>query len=205
MTVAGPDGRNVLPAFTSVAAMQRVEPEGAAGAGGCASASRWPPRASRPTSSCSIRPRTTEFVIRRPALWAIAQSQPWIPSYLDPEVLDEFMASASRRAQRGSDRAGAGRPGCAPAPARNWSCSSRSAARPRPAVPRCPARAPAAALGRERPDRSPRRLPGRETPPPPSFSLSSRSTTVLGALATGRGCGGPLWAELGANRQGPRV
>jgi hypothetical protein len=37
----------------------------------------------------------TEFVIRRPALWAIAQSQPWLPSYLDPEVLKAFMDAAT--------------------------------------------------------------------------------------------------------------
>jgi hypothetical protein len=35
----------------------------------------------------------TEFVIRRPALWAIAQSQPWVPSHLDAGVLDEFRLS----------------------------------------------------------------------------------------------------------------
>jgi hypothetical protein len=29
----------------------------------------------------------TEFVIRRPAVWAIGQGQPWEPSFLSPEVV----------------------------------------------------------------------------------------------------------------------
>jgi hypothetical protein len=32
----------------------------------------------------------TEFVIRRPAVWAIGQSRDWIPSYLDPAVRAAF-------------------------------------------------------------------------------------------------------------------
>ena len=34
-----------------------------------------------------------EFVIRRPALWAIAQSLPWTPSYASHHVADAFTAS----------------------------------------------------------------------------------------------------------------
>jgi hypothetical protein len=37
----------------------------------------------------------SEFAIRRPAVWAIARSEPWVPSYLDPEVLDELMDAAA--------------------------------------------------------------------------------------------------------------
>jgi hypothetical protein len=93
VTVAGPDGRTVLPVFTSVAAM-----------------SAWNPRA-RPVPADAVRvalaaaseqtdlvvldpTSVTEFVLRRPALWAIAQSQRWIPSYLDEAVLSEFIAAA---------------------------------------------------------------------------------------------------------------
>ena len=92
VTVVGPDGRTVLPAFTSVAAM-----------------SAWNPGA-RPVPAQAVRvalaaaseqtdlvvvdaTSVTEFVIRRPALWAIAQEQPWLPSYLDEVVLDAFAAS----------------------------------------------------------------------------------------------------------------
>lgn len=94
VTVAGPDGRNVLPAFSSVTAMQEWNPKARpvpADAVRVALAA-----ASEQTDVVVIDPTSaTEFVIRRPALWAIAQSQSWIPSYLDPEVLDEFMASAT--------------------------------------------------------------------------------------------------------------
>jgi hypothetical protein len=94
ITVAGPDGRSVLPAFTSVDAM-----------------ARWNP-AARPIPADGVRvalaaasegtdlvvvdaTNETEFAIRRPALWAIAQQKPWQPSYLDEEVLAEFMAAAA--------------------------------------------------------------------------------------------------------------
>jgi hypothetical protein len=93
VTVAGPDGRNVLPAFTSVEALQHWNPRArpvaqkmqlialaAAGDG---------------TDLVVVDPTSpTEFVVRRPALWAIAQSLPWTPSYSDPEVLAEFVDAA---------------------------------------------------------------------------------------------------------------
>jgi hypothetical protein len=94
VTVAGPDGRTVLPAFTSVAAMGAWNP----------SARPIPvaaPRvalaaASESTDLVVLDPKSsTEFAVRRPALWAIAQSQPWLPSYLDPDVLDAFMDAAA--------------------------------------------------------------------------------------------------------------
>jgi hypothetical protein len=93
ITVAGPDGRSVLPAFTSVEAM-----------------SHWNPKA-RPIPADGVRvalaaasegtdlvvldaTSPTEFAIRRPALWALAQAKPWQPSYLDEAVLAEFMEAA---------------------------------------------------------------------------------------------------------------
>lgn len=94
VTVAGPDGRDVLPVFSSVEAMSRWNPKARpvpADAARVALAA-----ASEGTDVVVLDPTSaTEFVIRRPALWSIAQSQPWIPSYLDPAVLDEFMASAA--------------------------------------------------------------------------------------------------------------
>jgi hypothetical protein len=93
VTVTGPDGRSVLPAFTSVAAMTHWNP----------SARPIPadgPRvalaaASEGTDLVVLDPTSdTEFAIRRPALWAIAQDERWQPSYLDEEVLAEFMAAA---------------------------------------------------------------------------------------------------------------
>jgi hypothetical protein len=93
VTVEAPDGRNVLPVFTSVDAM-----------------SRWNPRA-RPVPADGVRvalaaadegtdlvvidpTSPTEFGIRRPALWAMAKAEPWRPSYLDETVLEAFMESA---------------------------------------------------------------------------------------------------------------
>lgn len=93
VTVEGPDGRRVLPAFTSVAAM-----------------GAWNPSA-RPVPATGVRvalaaaseqtdhvvldaTSDTEFGIRRPALWALAQGQRWVPSYLDTEVLTAVMDAA---------------------------------------------------------------------------------------------------------------
>ena len=93
VTVAGPDGRTVLPAFTSVDAMKRWNPDARpvpATAGRVALAA-----ASEDTDLVVLDPRSdTEFVLRRPALWALAQSEPWIPSYADTEVLSAFMDAA---------------------------------------------------------------------------------------------------------------
>ena len=93
ITVAGPDGRSVLPAFTSVAAMAQWNPTArpipADGARVALAA------ASEGTDLVVLDATTeTEFAIRRPALWAMAQDRPWQPSYLDEEVLGEFMAAA---------------------------------------------------------------------------------------------------------------
>ncbi|MFZ4896046.1 SseB family protein [Plantibacter sp. Mn2098] len=92
VTVDGPDGRTVMPVFSSVAAM-----------------SAWNSTA-RPIPADGIRVALaaasehtdvvvldatgpTEFAVRRPALWAIAQSLPWTPSYEDPAVLEAFERS----------------------------------------------------------------------------------------------------------------
>jgi len=94
VTVAGPDGRSVLPVFTSVAAMAAWSP----------SARPVPatgPRvglaaASEGTDLVVLDPTSeTEFVIRRPALWALAQDAAWLPSYLDPEVRTAFIDAAA--------------------------------------------------------------------------------------------------------------
>jgi hypothetical protein len=89
VTVTGPDGRNVLPAFSSVDAMRRWDPEARpvpADAVRVALAA-----ASENTDLVVLDPGSeTEFVIRRPALWAIGQSKSWTPSYLDDEVIAAF-------------------------------------------------------------------------------------------------------------------
>ena len=92
VTVEGPDGRRVLPVFASVDAM-----------------SRWNP-AARPVPADGVRVALaaaddgtdlvvldpgseTEFVLRRPAVWAVAQSQPWHPPFDSAEVRDAFERS----------------------------------------------------------------------------------------------------------------
>lgn len=97
VTVAGPDGRNVLPVFSSVDAMQRWNPKARpvpADAVRVALAA-----ADEKTDLVVLDPTSeTEFVVRRPALWAIAQSLPWSPSHADAQVLAEFEESVSEEA-----------------------------------------------------------------------------------------------------------
>jgi hypothetical protein len=93
VTVQGPDGRTVLPAFTSVGAMSEWNPKARpvpATAARVALAA-----ASEDTDLVVLDPTSsTEFVIRRPALWALARSQAWTPSYRDTDVLAAFMDAA---------------------------------------------------------------------------------------------------------------
>lgn len=94
VTVAGPDGRNVLPVFSSVGAMTKwnvqARPVPADGVRVALAA------ADEGTDLVVLDPTSeTEFVIRRPALWAVAQSLPWSPGYSDPQVAEEFQASVA--------------------------------------------------------------------------------------------------------------
>ena len=87
ITVTGPDGRPILPVFSSVASM-----------------SNWRADA-RPVPADSVRVALAAasehtdrvvidagspdslVVLPRPAVWAIAQREPWLPAINDPEVL----------------------------------------------------------------------------------------------------------------------
>jgi hypothetical protein len=93
VTVTGPDSRAVLPAFTSVSAMAHWNP---AARPIPADGARIALAASGEGTDLVVIDATsdTEFAIRRPALWAMAQSKPWTPSYLDEDVLAEFMVAA---------------------------------------------------------------------------------------------------------------
>jgi hypothetical protein len=94
ITVAGPDGRTVMPVFTSVAAMGRWDPAARpvpADAVRVALAA-----ASDETDLVVLDPASeTEFVLRRPAVWAVARSLPWTPSPEDPEVAAALEASVA--------------------------------------------------------------------------------------------------------------
>ena len=85
VTVAAPDGRKVLPVFSSVATMSRwdaaARPVPADGIRTALSA------AADDTELIVIDPGSdTEFVLRRPAVWAIGQGHPWEPPHVSPEV-----------------------------------------------------------------------------------------------------------------------
>jgi hypothetical protein len=85
VTVAAPDGRKVLPAFSCVETMRAwnplARPIPVAGTRAALAA------AGEDTDLVVVDPTSpTEFVVRRPAVWAIAQEQPWVPAWLSPEV-----------------------------------------------------------------------------------------------------------------------
>lgn len=92
VTVAGPDGRRVLPVFTSVQAMSRwdaaARPVPADGIRTALAA------AGDDTELIVIDPGSeTEFVLRRPAVWAIGQGYRWEPSPVSPEVYEGLQRS----------------------------------------------------------------------------------------------------------------
>jgi len=92
ITVSGPDGRDVMPVFSSVATMRSWNPTArpvpAEGIRVALAA------AEEKTDLVVLDPTSpTEFVVRRPALWAIAQEKPWVPSFADQSVIDAVEAS----------------------------------------------------------------------------------------------------------------
>ncbi|MTE23168.1 SseB family protein [Microbacterium sp. ZXX196] len=92
VTVRAPDGRAVLPAFTSVDTLRAWNPEArpipVAGTRAALAA------AGDDTDLLVLDPTTpTEFVVRRPAIWAIAQEQPWAPPWRTPELVVAFEAA----------------------------------------------------------------------------------------------------------------
>lgn len=94
VTVAAPDGRRVQPVFSSVDAMRTWDPTArpipveAVRAALAASADDTDLIVLDPTAE-------TEFVIRRPAVWAVAQEQHWEPSFLSPEVYAALQESVA--------------------------------------------------------------------------------------------------------------
>lgn len=97
VTTAGPDGRPVLPAFTSTDTMRAWNPV----------ARPIPiavPRialavAAEGTPLIVVDPGAdTMVVVRRPAFRALATGEPWLPSFADPEVLDAFLRASAGEA-----------------------------------------------------------------------------------------------------------
>lgn len=109
VTVAGPDGRDVMPVFSSVDTMRRWNPDARPVA---ADAVRVALSAAADDTELVVLDATSEseFVIRRPALWAIARSEPWTPSYRDPILLSAFLECAASEAAVSSVLLSAGDP-----------------------------------------------------------------------------------------------
>lgn len=98
VNVGSPDGRRALPVFSSVAAMNawnpKARPVAIEGERVAFSA------AEEGTELIVLDPTApTEIVIRRPAIWAIAQGQEWLPSFESVEVAKAFSASVSNEAE----------------------------------------------------------------------------------------------------------
>jgi hypothetical protein len=94
VTVAAPDGRRVLPVFTSVPALQQWD-----------AAARPVPAEGVRTALAAVADDTdlividpgsaTEFVVRRPAVWAIGKGEGWEPSYRSPAVFRGLQESTA--------------------------------------------------------------------------------------------------------------
>jgi len=92
VTLAGPDGRSVLPAFTSVTAMAawgpKARPIPVAGTRVALAA------ISDECAAVVIDPVSeTEFAVRRPALEAIVRGEDWMPCWRDEAVAEAFASS----------------------------------------------------------------------------------------------------------------
>lgn len=91
VTVEGPDGRGIVPVFSSVAAMNAWDAD-----------ARPVPVDSRQIALATVDEQTdllildpgssSEFVVRRPAVWAIAQDAPYVEPWHDPAVLERAKA-----------------------------------------------------------------------------------------------------------------
>lgn len=92
VTLQAADGRKALPVFTSTTALAQWHPQ-------ARPVAVYAPRAALSAVAegaelMVLDPGSSApFVLRRPAVWALAQQRPWQPSYLDPQVA-EVMARA---------------------------------------------------------------------------------------------------------------
>ncbi|WP_104104608.1 SseB family protein [Arthrobacter sp. 08Y14] len=85
VTLTAPDGRKALPVFTSVPALQNWHPKARPVAVYAARAAL--SAVSEEAQLLVVDPGADiTFVVRRPALWALARQRDWTPSYADQEV-----------------------------------------------------------------------------------------------------------------------
>ncbi|AIY03910.1 MULTISPECIES: SseB family protein [Arthrobacter] len=87
VTLQGPDGRRALPAFSHADALTRWHPEARPVAVYAARAAL--SAVAEEAQLMVVDPGSQRpFVLRRPALWALAQQNDWLPSYADPAVAE---------------------------------------------------------------------------------------------------------------------
>lgn len=85
VTVKAPDGRSALPVFTSVDGLTAWHPEARPVAVYAARAAL--SAVAEEASILVVDPGSQRpFVVRRPAMWQLAQQKEWFPSYQDPRV-----------------------------------------------------------------------------------------------------------------------
>lgn len=85
VTVQAPDGRRALPVFTHAEALSKWHPEARPVAVYAARAAL--SAVAEEAQLLVVDPGSDRpFVVRRPAMWALAQQRPWVPSYGDPAV-----------------------------------------------------------------------------------------------------------------------
>jgi hypothetical protein len=85
VTLKAPDGRTAMPVFTSAASLQAWHPEARPVAVYAARAAL--SAVAENAELLVLDPGSpVTFVVRRPAVWALAQQRDWTPSYADPEL-----------------------------------------------------------------------------------------------------------------------
>jgi hypothetical protein len=94
VTLKAPDGRTAMPAFTSAAALSAWHPDARPVAVYAARAAL--SAVSEGAELLVLDPGSDfTFVVRRPAVWALAQQQQWMPSYKDQELAEEMGRAAA--------------------------------------------------------------------------------------------------------------
>lgn len=97
VTLTAPDGRKALPVFTSVDALTSWHPQARPVAVYAARAAL--SAAAEDAQLLVIDPGASfTFVVRRPAVWSLAQQRPWLPAYEDPEVASAVSAAVDGEA-----------------------------------------------------------------------------------------------------------
>ena len=94
VTLKAPDGRLAMPVFTSSAALTAWHSEARPVAVYAARAAL--SAVSEGAELLVVDPGSeVTFVVRRPAVWSLAQQQPWVPAYMDPELAAVLEATAA--------------------------------------------------------------------------------------------------------------